>query len=242
MNVLHHLGEQFDALVIVSQETHYSHGQKFRTTMQKLIFLLQNPLIATEIKLIASDCVIHLPMDCNHFFSSLSSSKHHLVSDFCLFLSFRKPTKMGKKLSLSYVQRAQIVALYKEGYSERSISEQNKNAVDNAVVKFKKKGTYSNAKQPGCPRKSTPRDDHIIRTTAVRAPISSADKIRSVLLAKGADISGRTVSRRLVIVFGLKAYKPAKKPRLTPAMKAKRLGFAKEYAKWTIQQWQQVFF
>ena len=108
-------------------------------------------------------------------------------------------------------------------------------------MKFKKTGTYLNAKQPGCPRKSTPRDDHIIRRTAVRAPISSADKIRSVLLANGADINGRTVSRRLVIVFGLKAHKPAKKPRLTLAMKAKRLGFAKEYAKWTIQKWQQVF-
>ena len=51
-----------------------------------------------------------------------------------------------------------------------------------------------------------------------------------------------TVSRRLVDNFGLKARKPAKKPRLTPAMKVKRLGFAKKHAKRTIQQWQQVFF
>ena len=72
--------------------------------------------------------------------------------------------------------------------------------------------------------------------------MSSASKIRSVLLAKGMDVSGRTVSRRLVDDFGLKARKPAKKPRLTPAMKVKRLGFAKKHAKWTIQQWQQVFF
>ena len=72
--------------------------------------------------------------------------------------------------------------------------------------------------------------------------MSSATKIQSVLLAKGADISRRTVSRRLIIDFGLKVHKTAKKPRLTPAMKAKRLGFAKKHAKWTIQQWQQVFF
>ena len=131
------------------------------------------------------------------------------------------------------VQRAQIVALYKEGYSERSISERikrSKNAVHNAVLKFKKTGTYSDAKRSGRPQKSTPRDDHIIRRTAVRSPMSFASKIQSVLLAKGADISQRTVSRRLVIDFGLKARKPAKKPRLTPAMKAKRLGFAKKHA------------
>ena len=72
--------------------------------------------------------------------------------------------------------------------------------------------------------------------------MSSASKIRCVMLAKGVDISRRTVSRRLVIDFGLKARKSAKKPRLTPSMKANRLGFAKKHAKWTIQQWQQVFF
>ena len=58
----------------------------------------------------------------------------------------------------------------------------------------------------------------------------------------GMDVSRRTVSRRLVDDFSLKARKPAKKPRLTPAMKVKRLGFAKKHAKWTIQQWQQVSF
>ena len=136
------------------------------------------------------------------------------------------------------------MALYKKGYSERSISEQikrNKNAVHNAVVKFKKTGNYSDAKGSGRPRKSTLRDDYIIRRTAIRSPMSSASKILSVLLAKGANISRRTISQRLIIGFGLKACKPAKKPRLTPAMKAKHLGFAKKHAKWTIQQWQQVF-
>ena len=72
--------------------------------------------------------------------------------------------------------------------------------------------------------------------------MSSASKIRSMPLAKGADYSRRTVSRRLIIDFGLKAHKPAEKARLTPAMKAKHLGFAKKHAKWTIQQWQQMLF
>ena len=141
---------------------------------------------------------------------------------------------MGKKLSLSDVQRAQIVSLYKEKYSERSISERIKRkmkAVHNAVVKFKKTKTYLDAKRSDRPQKSTPKDDDIIRRTTVWSPISFASKILSVLLAKGADISRRTVSRRLVIDFGLKARKPAKKLRLTPAMKAKRLGFAKKHAK-----------
>ena len=61
--------------------------------------------------------------------------------------------------------------------------------------------------------------------------MSSSSKIQSVLLVKGMDVSRRTISRRLVDNFGLKAHKPAKKTRLTPAMKVKCLGFAKKHAK-----------
>ena len=105
-------------------------------------------------------------------------------------------------------------------------------------MKFQKSGTYSDAKRSGRPQKTTPMDVYVIRSTAVRSPMSSASKIRSVPLAKGMDVSRRTVSRRLVDDFGLKTRKPVKKPRLSPAMKVKRSGFAKKHAKWTIQQWQ----
>ena len=57
---------------------------------------------------------------------------------------------MGKKSTLSDVERAQIMALHKEGYSERSISERvkrSKNAVHNAVMKFQKSGTYSDGQK-----------------------------------------------------------------------------------------------
>ena len=148
---------------------------------------------------------------------------------------------MGKNVPLSEVERAQIVALHKEGHSERLISQKlkkSKTAVHNAMAKFRNTGTYTTAKKSGRPRKTTPRDDHAIRRIAVRSPMSSASKIRSSLLAKGTDISRRTVSRRLVDHFDLKAHKP----RLTQAMKSKRLAFAKKHVKWTIQQWQQVLF
>ena len=60
--------------------------------------------------------------------------------------------------------------------------------------------------------------------------MSSAYKIRSALLAKGTEISRRTVSRRLLDDIGLKAHKLARKPRLTQAMKNKRFAFAKKRA------------
>ena len=61
---------------------------------------------------------------------------------------------MGKNVPLSEVQRAQIVALHKEGYSERLISEKmkySKSAVHNAVVKFQNTGSYSTGKKSGRP-------------------------------------------------------------------------------------------
>ena len=111
---------------------------------------------------------------------------------------------MSKQTSLSNVKHAQIVTLYDEGYSERSISERvksSKNAAYNAIVKFRNTGTDSDAKRSGRPRKTTPRDDLVIWRAAVWSPKSSASKIRAVLLAKDADVSRRTVSRRLVKDF-----------------------------------------
>ena len=119
---------------------------------------------------------------------------------------------MGKNVPLSEVQRAQIVALLKDGYSEQLISEKmrcSNSAVHNAVVKFQNTGSYSAGKKSGRPRKITPRDNHVIRRIVVRSPMSSADKIRSALLTKGTKISRRTVSRCLLDDFGLKAHNPA---------------------------------
>ena len=54
-------------------------------------------------------------------------------------------------------------------------------------------------------------------------------KIRAELLRRGRRISHMTVSRCLSKEFNLKSYKPAKKPRLTATMKAKRLQFANNH-------------
>ena len=111
-------------------------------------------------------------------------------------------------------------------------------------MKFRNTGSYSNAERSGRPRKTTPRDDHVIQRAAARSPMSSASKSRAVglLLANGVDVSWRTVSRRLVNDFGLKSRKPAKKTRLTPTMKAKCLAFVKKHVNWTIQQGHHVLF
>ena len=68
---------------------------------------------------------------------------------------------MRKKATLSQAQRAQIVLLHDEGYSERQISLRmscSKAAVNIAMRKFEHGGQYSDKKRSGRPRKTTRRD------------------------------------------------------------------------------------
>ena len=70
--------------------------------------------------------------------------------------------EMGKKASLSEIQRAQVVILSREGLSEREISEKmsvGKTAVHQAIVKYRKSGVYSDQKRSGRSRKTTLRDE-----------------------------------------------------------------------------------
>jgi len=146
-------------------------------------------------------------------------------------LSLFSCLRMGKKRSLSEAQRAQIVILREEGCTERAISERlavSKTAVHQAVVKFKNCGPYSDCKRSGRPRKTTRRHDILIKRCVAKFPTCSAKKIRAELEETGSRISRRTISRRLTDEFGLKSRKPARSPRLTPAMKLKRLQFAKK--------------
>ena len=115
---------------------------------------------------------------------------------------------MGKKSSLSDNKRAKIVTLFNEGYSERQISVKVsccKTAVHTAIVNFKISGSFRDKKRCGRPRKTSLRDDHLIKRIATRSPTSSCGKIRAAVLQTGTDISSMTVSRRLRFECGLKS-------------------------------------
>ena len=80
---------------------------------------------------------------------------------------------MGKKRSLSEVQRSQIVVLHDEGYPEREIGKRigcSKTAVHQAIVKFKNSGIYNDAKRSGSPKKTTPRADNVIKRQVMKSP------------------------------------------------------------------------
>jgi len=82
----------------------------------------------------------------------------------------------------------------------------------------------------------------MMKLTVSRSPTSSCKKVQANLLQKGCVVSISTVSRRLSKEFHLKSYKPAKKPKLTTAMKKKRLLFARTHQTWTVAEWNKVMF
>ena len=152
---------------------------------------------------------------------------------------------MGKKRGLSVAERAKIVTFNEEGYSERQISKKlkfSKTAIHQAIVKFQNFGSFQDLHRSERPRVTSQRDDHLIKRMVVPSPTTSSKKIRSALLLKGTVASTSTIKRRLADNFGLKAYKPAKKPRLTPSMKAKRYAFAKAHQHWTAENWRKALF
>ena len=95
---------------------------------------------------------------------------------------------MGKKKSLSEVQRAQIVALQGENLSERQISAQmgcSKTGVHEAIAKYQQDGSYTDKKRTGRLRVTTAREDNVMRRIVVRSHTISMKKIRAELLRRG---------------------------------------------------------
>ena len=99
---------------------------------------------------------------------------------------------MGKKASLLAAQRAQITVLWQEGYSERIIASErhcSKTAVHTAKVHFMKNGNYKDRKRNGRPRKSTPRDDNMMKRIVACFPTNSCQKIKARWSQKGTEVS-----------------------------------------------------
>ena len=104
---------------------------------------------------------------------------------------------MGRKKLLSEVQRGQIVALHEEGLSERKIAAKlkvSKTAVHQSIKKFKQFGSYKDLHRSGRPKKTTIRDDHLMKRIVTRSPRSSINKVRDALLERGVTVDRMTVS------------------------------------------------
>src|SRR6478609_3854755 len=102
---------------------------------------------------------------------------------------------MGRKRDISEFQKGQINILISEGHSQRQVASRlniSKWAVQNAV----KLCTQSGRKNCGRKRKTTPREDRLLKAAVVRSPHASSARIAHEARRRGCEISARTVRRR----------------------------------------------
>lgn len=118
-----------------------------------------------------------------------------------------------------------------------------KSSVSRIINQQKNFWTVSPKRQCKCgrKRKTTPRTDKFLVRNSKMHPRKTSTDLQSELLATGVCVDSSTVRRRL-IEAGRFARKPISKQLLTPAMKKKRLNWARKYQSWTAQDWKKVVF
>lgn len=152
---------------------------------------------------------------------------------------------MGKAKDLPVEKISEITALIKHSdHSLRQIAVlTNVSAMTVSRIKAKidKNIVTNNQRRGKCGRQriTTPRDERKIRDICLQNRRKSSKSLTQVINEAGITISPRTTRRRLK-EMGFKCCRPAKKPKLTPAMRAKRLAWAKQHRHMTAEDWENV--
>lgn len=152
---------------------------------------------------------------------------------------------MGRSKDISSPTRKVIMQLFKAGqHSNRKIAKLVKvsaSTVDREARNVSRTSASRQSKRINCRRErlTTPRDDRKIVNTAVLHRRASARAITKILEDSGIKLSTVTVRRRLREA-GLKCRRPAKKPRLTPRMKKRRLIWGRMHQHLTVDDWNKV--
>lgn len=114
----------------------------------------------------------------------------------------------------------------------------NKSIISRLISKYKATGTVDSQHKGGRRRKTTKREDKMIKRQIIKNPkVSSGQIVKNLSL----EISERTVRRRAVEA-GLCSYRSAKKPFISAKNRKLRLEFARKYLSWTPEKWKLVLF
>ena len=87
---------------------------------------------------------------------------------------------MGKAKSIKSTVRAQIVTYHENGRSERYIANTfnvSKTAVHQAIVKYREVKSFSDRPRSGAPKKTTLRDNRLIRREVQNQPFISSNSV-----------------------------------------------------------------
>ncbi|CAK1599423.1 unnamed protein product [Parnassius mnemosyne] len=141
---------------------------------------------------------------------------------------------MGKKGDLSPRKKAEVKALVNAKlFSNREISRRLKIS-EASIRRIKKKiesgDKLSPKRKKRCGRKPifTPRTERCLKKICLENRFASTKLIKTQLQDANVDVSERTVRKKLKDL-DFRTCRPARKPKLTAVMKAKRLKWAKQW-------------
>ena len=150
---------------------------------------------------------------------------------------------MTKKNYQSIEQRARIDILAAEGFSQRSIAKKlgiSKFGVQYSLQRKTETGVNEDRKRSGRPKVTTKAEEnHLVVTSKWKRMLTAPQLMAEMNSSRETGMSLTTAKRRLRSngLFGRIA---ARKPLLRSVNKQKRLKWAKEHKKWTVNQWKKV--
>lgn len=143
----------------------------------------------------------------------------------------------------SVLTRGKVIAYYEDGKSQRAISDivgLSRTTVQSIIKLFKKTSDIQRCAGSGNKRKTTKREDNLIRRMSKQYPFMSAQKLsENIALDHNVVISHDTVDRRLKEA-GLYAYVSRKKPFISAINIKKRLEWCIAHQSWNVDDWKRV--
>ena len=151
---------------------------------------------------------------------------------------------MGKARDISNEKKVEIQALLRHSSMTMAEIARTSDVSERTVSRLRDTITRDEppvTRRQNCGRKRaiSPRGMRILTRSAKMSPSRSASQHAQDLSTHGINVSKWTVQRSLRET-GFKSVHPTKKPLLTPAMKRKRLLWAKNHRNWTVEEWRKV--
>ncbi|ROL42715.1 E3 ubiquitin-protein ligase ubr3 [Anabarilius grahami] len=116
-----------------------------------------------------------------------------------------------------------------------------KSTIYRFIKNFKERGSILVKKASGRPRKSSKRQDRLLKRIQLRDRSATSAELAQEWQQAGVSASARTVRRRL-LEDGLVSRRAAKKPLLSTKNTRDRLIFCRKYSEWTSEDWGKVIF